>query len=64
LYNYTKEDIANTVGEVIVFIKAFDDMFSNTVVARTSYTFNEIIYGAKYIPMTTEVTMVVKPFWI
>jgi inward rectifier potassium channel len=51
LYHYTKEDIANTVGEVIVFIKAFDDMFSNTVVARTSYTFKEIIYGVKYVPM-------------
>ncbi len=51
LYNYTKEDIANTIGEVIVFIKAFDDMFSNIVVARTSYTFSEIMYGVKYIPM-------------
>jgi inward rectifier potassium channel len=51
LFNYTKEDIANTIGEVIVFIKAFDDMFSNIVVARTSYTFKEVIYGVKYIPM-------------
>lgn len=26
-------------------------MFSNTVVARTSYTFNELVIGAKFIPM-------------
>jgi inward rectifier potassium channel len=51
LYNFTKEDFTNTVGELIVFIKAFDDMFSNTVVARTSYSFKEVIYGVKFVPM-------------
>jgi Inward rectifier potassium channel C-terminal domain/Ion channel len=51
LYNFTKEDFAATVGEVLVFIKAFDDMFSNTVVARTSYSFKEIVYGKKFVPM-------------
>ena len=51
LYNFTGDDYANTRGEIIVYLKAFDDMFSNTVVARTSYTFNEIIIGAKFNPM-------------
>jgi inward rectifier potassium channel len=51
LYNFTKEDFANTKGEVIIFIKAFDDMFSNIVVARTSFTFKEIVFGAKFKPM-------------
>ena len=51
LYHFIKEDFKNSPGEVIVYLKAFDDMFSNTVVARTSYTFNEIIYGAKFTPM-------------
>ncbi|MFT3679125.1 MAG: ion channel [Ferruginibacter sp.] len=50
-YRFTREDFANTRGEIIVFLKAFDDMFSNTVVARTSYTLGEIIIGAKFIPM-------------
>jgi inward rectifier potassium channel len=27
------------------FCKTFDDMFSNTVAIRTSYTFEEVIYG-------------------
>ncbi|KOP35899.1 Inward rectifier potassium channel Irk [Flavobacterium sp. WLB] len=48
LYNFTEEDFKNTHGEILVFITTFDDMFSNTVAARTSYTFNEIIYGAKF----------------
>ena len=51
LYGFSKEDFENTRGEILIFIKAFDDMFSNTVVARSSYTFREIIYGAKFLPM-------------
>ena len=51
LYNFKAEDFANTKGELMVFIKAFDDMFSNTVIARTSYTFSEVNYGAKFRPM-------------
>jgi inward rectifier potassium channel len=51
LYNFTKNDFENIKGEIIVFIKAFDDMFSNTVVARTSYVFGEVEYGAKFLPM-------------
>jgi inward rectifier potassium channel len=50
-YNFTKEDFQNAQGEILVFIKAFDDMFSNTVVSRTSYTLNEIVIGAKFNPM-------------
>jgi inward rectifier potassium channel len=48
LYNFTEEDFKSTHGEILVFITTFDDMFSNTVAARTSYTFSEIIYGAKF----------------
>lgn len=51
LYKFTKEDFASTHGEILVFIKTFDDMYSNTVAARTSYTFKEVLYGAKFIPM-------------
>ena len=51
LYNFTQEDFANTKGEILVFIKAFDDLFSNTVISRTSYTFKEVFYGGKFLPM-------------
>ena len=53
LYEFTKEDFENTHGELIVHIKTFDDMFSSTVATRTSYTFDEIVYGAKFVPMYT-----------
>ena len=51
LYNFKESDYKNLKGEIIVFIKAFDDMFSSTVVSRTSYIFEEVVYGARFIPM-------------
>ena len=51
LFNFTKEDYENIDGEFLVFLKVFDDMFSTTVVKRTSYAFAEIVYGAKFLPM-------------
>ncbi|RXR22509.1 ion channel [Flavobacterium stagni] len=53
LYQFTATDFENTVGELIVFLKMFDDMYSNTVMKRTSYTFDEIVYGARFLPMFT-----------
>jgi len=54
LHSFTHEDYEQTEGEVIVYLKAFDDLFSTTVAARTSYTFKEIIYGAKFEIMYAE----------
>ncbi|MEL1254844.1 ion channel [Flavobacterium sp. DGU38] len=51
LYNFTEEDFRRIHGEILVFITTFDDMFSNTVAARTSYTFDEVVYGAKFQTM-------------
>ena len=51
LYGFSKEDFHNIPGEILVFLKAFDDMFSNTVVSRSSYTFREVVYGAAFNPM-------------
>lgn len=51
LYNLTADDFANNQGEFLVYLNAFDDMFSNTVVARTSYIFKEVVIGAKFKPM-------------
>lgn len=50
-YGLSQDDLNMIDGEIMVFIKAFDDMFSNTVVARTSYVFTEVVYGAKFVPM-------------
>jgi inward rectifier potassium channel len=53
LFGFTEADFKTTTGEIIVFLKAFDDMFSNSVVKRTSYTFDEVVYGAKFNLMYT-----------
>lgn len=44
----TKEDIANTDIEIMVFVKGFDEVFANNTVARTSYISKEIIWGGKF----------------
>lgn len=51
LYQLAEDDFKAIHGEILVFIKTFDDMFSTTVATRSSYTFDEVIYGAKFIPM-------------
>lgn len=51
LYALTKEDFKKPDGEIMVFLKAFDDLYSTSVVSRTSYVFTEIVYGAKFKPM-------------
>ncbi|WP_394660719.1 ion channel [uncultured Chryseobacterium sp.] len=48
---FSEDDFKNTAIEIIVHIRAFDEVFSNTVVQRTSYVSREIIYGAKFVPM-------------
>ena len=50
-YTFTEADFKNAKGEILVYIKAFDEMFSNTVAARTSYTMDELIIGAKFNPV-------------
>lgn len=54
LNGFTAEDFASVEGEIIVYLKAFDDLFSNTVAISTSYTFDEIVHGAKFEMMYSE----------
>ena len=51
VYGFSEQDFMDNRLEIIVNIKGFDDHFSNTVQQRTSYTNNELIYGAKFLPM-------------
>jgi inward rectifier potassium channel len=51
LYNLKYEEYINLRVEILVYLKAFDEMFANTVVARSSYTAKEIIFGARFKPM-------------
>jgi inward rectifier potassium channel len=51
LFNMLKKDLEESNIEIMITIKGFDDHFSNTVQQRTSYTFREMVYGAKFLPM-------------
>jgi inward rectifier potassium channel len=50
-YNLSKEDIINSNAEVMVFVQGFDETFSNTVISRTSYSYEDFVYGAKFVQM-------------
>jgi inward rectifier potassium channel len=51
LYNFTKEDAENAQAELLVFVQGFDESFSNTVISRASYSYEDFVYGAKFVPM-------------
>jgi inward rectifier potassium channel len=48
LYNLNADDMKNARIEILVFVKAFDEVFSNTVMSRTSYIADEIVWGGKF----------------
>ncbi len=47
-YQLTKKEIDEAETELLVFVTGYDEEFANNVVSRTSYTFKEFIYGAKF----------------
>ena len=51
MYNLSKQDIENASLEMLIFVQGFDESFSNIVISRASYTSDEFIYGAKFLPM-------------
>ncbi len=52
LWGMTELEFQNSDIELISLIKAFDDTFSQTVYDRSSYKYHELVWGAKFIPMT------------
>ena len=51
LQGMTEADLRRANAEFIVLIKAFDDTFSQTIYARTSYTAEEVRWGSRFRPM-------------
>ncbi|WP_245542618.1 ion channel [Segetibacter koreensis] len=54
LLNFTKDDMKQSDLELYVQVSGFDNIFSNMVMHRSSYTYEEIIWGAKFRPMYHE----------
>jgi len=53
-FGFTEEDMKTGDVELYVNLRGFDDVFSNYVQQRTSYTFGEILFNRKFIPMFRE----------
>ena len=54
LLHFTRDDFKKSEFELYVQVTGFDQTFSNTVMTRTSYTFDELLWGAKFKPMYRE----------
>ncbi len=50
LWGKTAEDLARAQAEVLILVKAYDDTFSQTVLARYSYRHDEIVWGKRFAP--------------
>jgi len=48
LYGVTQEGLAESDAEFLILLKAFDDTFSQTVHARSSYKHDEVVIGARF----------------
>jgi inward rectifier potassium channel len=54
LVGFTEEDMKTADVELYVLIRGFDDVYSNFVLQRTSYTYQEIKFNKKFVPMYRE----------
>ncbi|MGA2766336.1 MAG: ion channel [Spirochaetia bacterium] len=50
LKGLTPEQLADRSAELLVLITGFDDSFSQLVNARTSFRFDEIVWGVRFVP--------------
>jgi inward rectifier potassium channel len=50
LYQKTAADLASMQAEILVFVKAFDETFGQTVNSRRSYRHSELVWGARFTP--------------
>jgi len=54
LRGFSWEDMKAADVEIYVLIRGFDDVYSNFVQQRTSYTYQEIKFNGKFVPMYRE----------
>lgn len=49
LYGKTAKDLEEVESELLIMVKGFDDSFSQHVIARSSYKYNEIDWDVKFV---------------
>jgi inward rectifier potassium channel len=50
MFGLTPKDLERLQAEVMILIKAYDDTFSQTVLARYSYRYDEIVWNQRFAP--------------
>jgi inward rectifier potassium channel len=50
LHGMTADDWKRLQAEVLILVKAYDDTFSQTVLARHSYRHDELLWGKRFAP--------------
>jgi len=50
LWGITQDDLVKYEATFAILLKAFDDTFSQTVHSRTSYQYDEVVWGARFEP--------------
>jgi inward rectifier potassium channel len=50
LFEKSPRDLAALQAEILILVKAYDDTFSQTVIARHSYRHDEFRWGARFAP--------------
>lgn len=51
LFGWTDEQLRAAEGEFLVLLTAIDETFSQTVHSRSSYTAEEVVWGARFAPL-------------
>ncbi|MCW3465361.1 ion channel [Chitinophaga nivalis] len=54
LLGFSEQDMESADVELYVTVRGFNDVYSNTVLQRTSYTYHEIAHNRKFVPMYRE----------
>ena len=54
LFEMSSEDMKKADVEIYVSLRGFDDVYSNVVQQRTSYTYEEVLFDRKFVPMYRE----------
>jgi len=53
LWGQTQDDLRRSQAELMILMKAYDDTFSQTVLARYSYRFDEFLWNRRFAPAFT-----------
>ena len=54
IYGLDLDEMKKEDMEIYVLVRGFDDVYSNLVLQRTSYTYDEVIFNRKFVPMYRE----------